>query len=212
MGRALSVTEVLSQKKQTFPFTGRWAAAFGQPETTGVWFIWGSSGNGKSSFVMQLCKELCRYGRVAYDSLEEGDSLTMQQSLVRHGMASVGRRFALLNSEAMADLRVRLRRRKSYNIVVIDSFQYTQMTYRDYISLKEANRDKLLIFISHASGRMPSGKAAVSVMYDATLKVWVEGYVAFSKGRFIGDTGKYTIWQEGAGRYWGTGNVKSEEF
>lgn len=40
-------------------------------------------------------------------------------------------------------------------------------------------------------------------MYDASLKVWVEGYTAFSKGRFIGETGKYTIWQEGADRYWG---------
>ena len=89
MGRALSVNEVLNQKKQTFPFEGKWADAFGQPEKTGVWFIWGNSGNGKSSFVMQLCKELCKYDRVAYDSLEEGDSLTMQQSLIRHGMASV---------------------------------------------------------------------------------------------------------------------------
>ena len=41
---------------------------------------------------------------------------------------------------------------------------------------------------------------------DATLKVWVEGYTAFSKGRFIGDTGKYTIWAEGADRYWGNNN------
>lgn len=209
MGRALSVNEVLNQKKQTFPFEGKWAEAFGRPERTGVWFVWGNSGNGKSSFVMQLCKELCKYDRVAYDSLEEGDSLTMQQSLMRHGMASVGRKFALLNCEAIDDLKTRLRRRKSYNIVVVDSFQYTQMTYRDYIGLKEAFRDKLFIFISHASGRMPSGKAAVSVMYDASLKVWVEGYTAFSKGRFIGETGKYTIWQEGADRYWGNvENVK----
>lgn len=35
-------------------------------------------------------------------------------------------------------------------------------------------------------------------MYDATLKIWVEGFKAFSKGRFIGDTGEYTIWGEGA--------------
>ena len=40
-------------------------------------------------------------------------------------------------------------------------------------------------------------------MYDATLKIWVEGFKAFSKGRFIGQTGEFTIWDEGAARYWG---------
>ncbi len=206
MSRALSIMEVLHQKKKTFEFEGAWYEAFGHPERTGVWFIWGNSGNGKSSFVMQLCKELCRFDRVAYDSLEEGDSLTMQQSLVRHGMVSVGNRFSLLNCETIEDLKVRLMKRKSYNIIVIDSFQYTMLSYRDYITLKEAFRDKLFIFISHASGRNPRGAAAQSVMYDATLKVWVEGYKAFSKGRFIGPAGEYTIWEEGAQKYWGHQN------
>ena len=41
------------------------------------------------------------------------------------------------------------------------------------------------------------------MMYDADLKIWVEGYTAFSKGRFIGETGKYTVWARGAAEYWG---------
>lgn len=203
MGRALTVRDILNKKHQTFPFEGEWADAFGQPERTGVWFIWGRSGNGKTSFVMQLIAELCKYDRVAFDSMEEGDSLSMRQKLVRHGLTGAGSRFHLLNAEPMNELRERLARRKSYNIIVIDSFQYTQMSYSDYIRFKEENRDKLIIFISHASGSMPRGGAAVGVMYDATLKVWVEGYRAFSKGRFIGPTGQYTVWAEGAARYWG---------
>ena len=39
-------------------------------------------------------------------------------------------------------------------------------------------------------------------MYDATLKIWVEGFKAFSKGRYIGPKGSLTIWPEGAMRYW----------
>lgn len=201
--RALTVNEVLKQRKKVFPFEGAWQDAFGQPERTGVWFIWGNSGNGKSSFTMQLCKELCKYDRVAYDSLEEGNSMTMQMSLQRHHMQEVSRRFSLLNAESMEELQSRLDKRKSFNIVVIDSFQYTQMTYRDYIRMKEANKDKLLIFISHANGKMPRGNSAVGVMYDASLKIWVEGFKAFSKGRFMGETAEYTIWDEGASRYWG---------
>lgn len=77
------------------------------------------------------------------------------------------------------------------------------MNYREYIRFKEAHKDKLLIFISHAAGRAPRGSAAQSVMYDATLKIWVEGFKAFSKGRFIGDKGEFTIWDDGAKKYWG---------
>lgn len=200
--RALSAREVLAQRKKTFPFVGEWHAAFGTPERCGVWFVWGNSGNGKSSFVMQLCKALTEFDKVLYNSLEEADSLTMQESLRRHGMAGVGSRFQLLAGESIEDLKTRLLRRKSPNIIVIDSFQYTQMSYRDYIALKEAFREKLFIFISHAKGKLPRGGAAESVMYDASLKIWVEGYKAFSKGRFIGEKGEYIIWQEGAEKYW----------
>lgn len=202
MGRALTVKQVLQKKRDVFPFEGRWNDAFGQPERTGVWFIYGRSANGKTSFVMQLIAELCKYDRVAFNSLEEGDSLSMRDKLVRHGLLGVGNRLHLLN-ESMTELSDRLYQRKSYNIVVIDSFQYTQMSYRDYIRMKEAHRDKLLIFLSHANGHSPRGAAAVSVKYDATLKIWVEGYKAFSEGRFIGPTGEFTIWPEGAARYWG---------
>ena len=211
MGRALTVKEVLNKKRQTFPFDGKWADAFGQPERTGVWFIWGRSGNGKTSFVMQLIAELCKYDRVAFDSMEEGDSLSMRQKLVRHGLSKVGSRFHLLNAEPMTELKERLARRKSYNIIVIDSFQYTQMSYRDYIQFKEQNKDKLIVFISHAKGSLPRGSAAEGVMYDATMKIWVEGFKAFSKGRFIGQSGEFTIWDEGAERYWGE-NVKTDNY
>ena len=146
MTKALTAGDVLRQKKNTFPFEGSWKDAFGEPERTGIWFIWGNSGNGKSSFVMQLCKELCKFDRVAYDSLEEGTSLTMQASLRRHGMADCGRRFSLLNDEPMDELKARLDKRKSFNIVVVDSFQYTQMTYSDYKLLNERYRNKLIIF------------------------------------------------------------------
>ena len=118
-------------------------------------------------------------------------------------MSEVNKSFYLLNGENMRELSDRLIKRKSVNIVVIDSFQYTQMSYKEYIRFKESHKDKLLIFISHASGRVPRGSAAQSVMYDATLKIWVEGFKAFSKGRFIGEKGEYTIWGEGAKKYWG---------
>lgn len=190
-------------RKETLGLTGAWAEAFGKPERVGIWFIWGKSGNGKSSFVMQLCKELTKFGRVAYDSLEEGAGLTMQNALRRYGMADVNRRFQVLDCEPVSDLGERMDRRKSPDFYVIDSFQYTQMSYKEYQSFKEAHRDKLLIFVSHADGHNPDGRSAKKVMYDASLKIYVEGFRAFSKGRFFGPASYFTIWDEGAARYWG---------
>jgi hypothetical protein len=189
-------------KKEVLPFEGRWAEAFGAPERTGVWLVWGNSGNGKTAFVMQLCKELCKYGRVAYNSLEEGAGLSVQNGLIRHGITAGDRQMQLLEGEPMEELSRRMERRKSPDFYVVDSFQYARMSYRDYILLKEAHRDKLIIFTSHADGHSPSGRAAKSVMYDATLKIWVEGWKAFSKGRFFGPTKEFVVWEEGATVYW----------
>ena len=197
MKRAISVRDILDKKYETFPFEKKWKDAFDTPESSGVWFIWGNSGNGKTSFVMQLCKELCKSDRVAFNSLEEGTCLTVQNNLKRFGMAEVSRRLSFIKEDIPA-LKERLRRHKSFNIVVVDSIQYTQMTYKDYIRLKEEFPDKLFIFLSHARGKNPKGDTATSVMYDADLKIWVEGYVAYSKGRYRGETGQYTIWEAGA--------------
>ena len=77
------VREVLNMKFDTLPFEGDWFEAFNTPEHRGVWFIWGTRVTEETSFVMQLCKYLCQFGRVAYDSLEEGACLTMQNTLMR---------------------------------------------------------------------------------------------------------------------------------
>lgn len=190
-------------KYETMAFDGAWRDAFGTPERRGVWIIWGNSGNGKTSFALQLAKYLCRFGRVAYDSLEEGACLTMQEAMRRENMMEVNKKFLLIDNENMEELGIRLSRQKSPDIVVIDSFQYTQMNYRQYIAFKERHKRKLLIFVSHADGKLPNGRAAKSLMYDASLKIYVEGFRAFSKGRFIGPVGHIDIVPDKARAYWG---------
>ena len=59
---AKGVRELLSMKFETLAFEGTWYDAFGTPERRGVWMVWGNTGNGKTSFVMQLCKELHHKG------------------------------------------------------------------------------------------------------------------------------------------------------
>jgi hypothetical protein len=202
MKKALSMVDLMRKNREVYAFEGALREAFGQPEQNGVWFIWGRSGNGKTSFVLQLCKELTRYGKVAYDSLEEGDSLTMQNALMRVGMGDVGRRFILLN-ESLKELDTRLKRRRSPDIVVVDSFQYAHIDLKQYEEFIDQHKNKLIIFVSQADGLKPWGRTAQSAMYSASLKIWVEGYRAMSKGRYFGNRGYYTIWAERAEEYWG---------
>jgi len=204
MARALSVNELMKKTYHLFDFDGEWLEAFSQPERTGVWFIWGNSGNGKTSFVLELVKYLASFCRVAYNSLEEGGAHTMQQAFVRVGMQEVAGRVILIEGESIEELQERMAKRRSPEVYVIDSLQYSGINYEQYKRLKEANRNKLIIFVSHADGKMPEGRSAKKIMFDAGLKIWVEGYRALSKGRYIGDNGgMFTVWPEGAQKYYG---------
>lgn len=201
MARTLSAKQVLTIKFDTIRLGGGWDECVGEIETTGIWFIWGNSGNGKTSAVVSLCKELSAFGKVLYNSREEGVSLTMQNTLRRYGMGELGSRFQLANM-SLQELDEKISQQRSPKFVVLDSFQFMGLTYKDFRAFCEKHKIKMLIFVSRTRGRQPEGRAAISAMYDASCKIWVEGYKAFSKGRFVGTTGEMTIWDEGAKKYW----------
>ena len=201
MARTLSAKQVLTIKFDTIRLGGGWDECVGEIETTGIWFIWGNSGNGKTSAVVSLCKELSAFGKVLYNSREEGVSLTMQNTLRRYGMGELGSRFQLANM-SLQELDEKISQQRSPKFVVLNSFQFMGLTYKDFRAFCEKHKNKMLIFVSRTRGRQPEGRAAISAMYDASCKIWVEGYKAFSKGRFVGTTGEMTIWDEGAKKYW----------
>lgn len=202
MGRAVSMTQLLTKKFKLLPFDGEWEASFGKPELAGSWLIWGQSGSGKTRFTLQLCKYLSRFGRIAYNSREEGCGPTIQKAFIETGMDEIRRSSLILLNESTEELFDRLKRKKSPQIVVTDSVQYSGMNYRDYCTFKDTFRSKLLIFISHADGKEPSSRTAKSIRYDADVKVRCEGYRAFITSRYGGGN-PFTIWKEGAEEYWG---------
>jgi len=199
--RAISVTELINTKFKVMEFKGAWKRALGQPELSGTWIVYGNPKNGKTRFVLQLCKYLTQFTRVGYDSLEEGVSVSFTQAIKEVNMLDVKCGFVIYDKEPVAMLRERLKKQKAPGVVVIDSLQYTGLTYSDYKKLKDEFRNKLFIFISHAEGREPAGRVAKSVKYDANIIIRVEGFRAFATGRYGGGD-PYTIWEEGALKYW----------
>lgn len=204
MKRAYSPADILSKKYKRIGWSGDFLAAFDNPEAIGVWFIWGNSGNGKSSFLMQMVKALATLHPVFFNALEEGNSLTMQNLLIQSNIAEVKRK-VLIGQESIEDMMVRMTKKKSPQYYFVDSIQYARLTWAKYVLLKEHARanKKLLIFSSHCDGKTPRGSLADSVRYDADLKIWVEGFKAISNGRY-NPGGEYVIWDERATEYWGT--------
>lgn len=208
MGRAISNKNVLTAKFEVAEFDGAFLASFGKPELRGAWIIYGGSGSGKTSFVMQVCKYLTRFRRVAYDSLEQGLSLSLQKAWERVGMEEVGNRIILLNKESLKDLRLRLAKKQSPDVVVVDSVHYwLGLKMSDYINLRNDLPDKLFIFVSHEKGGQPDGKLAQKIRYDSDIKIRVEGYKAFVTTRYeVAERGEggadFIIWEQGAQDYW----------
>ncbi len=206
MGRAISVTQLISKRRNLLEFSGEWLDCFGMPELKGTWFIHGDSGHGKTSFILKLCKYLANFERVAYNSMEEGDSESFKIAVVREGMIEARRRFIILDNESIEELKERLRAHKAPKVVVIDSIQYSGMNYPEYKKLKNEFRDTLFIINSHADGKQPADRRAKSIRYDASVKIYVEGYVAYIISRYTtGGTREFTIWKKGADDY--NGNI-----
>lgn len=208
MSRAISNKNVLAAQFETAEFTGAYLASFGRPELRGAWIIWGVSGSGKTTFTLMLCKYLAGFRRVAYNSLEQGLSLSLQKAWERVDMAEAGSNIILLNKEELPELRARLSKRKSPEIIVIDSLQYLDgLNKQRYKALKNDFPDKLFIFISQDKNGNPKGNMGDHIRYDADIKIRIEGYKAFVTTRYEdpdnGEGGEdFIIWEQGAAEYW----------
>lgn len=200
--RLISMSALYNMKFVMLTLTGAWFELIGNPEASGVWLIWGVSGNGKTRFCLMLAKYLTQFYNVVYLSLEEGARASFQKAAVETNMKEVARRFNLLEGLDLNDIRVLMRKRKSPRIWIIDSFQYLELTRKQYKELKEEFPDKLIIFISHAEGKEPAGKVAKFARYDADVKILVRGYKAFATSRFGGGQ-PFTISEDRAASFYG---------
>jgi len=203
MSRAVSVSQLYNANHYPMSFSEQWFNLMGNPQRTGSIIIWGNSGNGKTRFALQLAKYLCEFGRVGYNALEEGASLSMKKAFIETGMQDVKRKIVLLDKEPIVDLFTRLEKRKSPDFIFIDSLQYSGMNYKQYQALVNEFRTKLFVLVSHADGKHPAGRVAKSIRFDANVKIYVEGYRAYAASRYGGTGEPYTIWDKGAIDYYG---------
>jgi len=199
--RAISIIDFYKRKANLLAFKGEWLRLVGKPELTGSWFVWGNSGNGKTAFALQLAKYFTNFGRVAYNSLEEGASESLRRNMKLAKLEQVNGKLILLDKEPITYLIKRLKIHKSPKIIIIDSLQYSGLNKDSYKKLISRFSNKLFIIISHADGKQPAGRTAKSIKFDANVKIWIEGFKAHAQSRYGGGE-DYIIWQKGADEYY----------
>jgi hypothetical protein len=197
--RAFNVKDLLNKKFDIMPFTGKWEESFGKPCKQFSMMVYGDSGSGKTELAIQFSKYLTNFGKVAYNSIEQGFSHTLQMAMKRNNMEQVADKFQILDKEQLPALTKRLRKQRSPDFLIIDSVQYLRMTKEEYFNFKNEFYPK--IFISHIEKGSLKGALARDIWYDVDIQVPVEGFKGFPKKRMNGGGKPYIVNSERAAIY-----------
>jgi len=202
--RALTLQNIVDAKIPRFDFAGEWFEAFGRPQMGGIWFVYGGSGSGKTSFVLSLMKCMSVFSnKILFESHEEGEKSTaLQDSIKRLGLLSIDKKVMVID-ESLEEMYERLDMQKSPDIIFIDSLEHSEFkNIKQVVDLRKRYPKKTFVIIGQASGSNPRTELGVSVLFIANQKIYVEGYRAFSRGRSFGSKEYFTIWEEEAAIYW----------
>jgi len=196
MGNSLSAHAILSKKYKYFEIEGKWRESVGLLARPFSMLVFGRPKNGKTSFIMSLCKYLTSFGKVYYNSAEEGDSKTIQDSLILCKMDEVpSHLFTLGDRDTFDEMVVKLKYNRAV-FVVIDSIDYIYMTKLQYQNLRELFPNKSFIIISWEKNGKPKTQVAKDIEHMVGSIVHVKNFTAYVQGRYGGNE-PYVIWDRG---------------
>lgn len=193
--RAIGITEFLGKSFDVYDFENQWLESFGQPEKNFTMSITGESGHGKTEFAIQFTKMMAQFTKVHYCSYEQGIGKSLQDAIKRNDMTSLKGNVMFSSGETFEDLIVRLKRKASGRIVIIDSQDYSDLTTAQYKLLKKTFPKKSFVVISWAKGDKPKNQAARDIEYMSCIKVLVKNFKAHPRSRFGGNK-PFIIWDK----------------
>ena len=137
--RIISLKTLKEKKYYTLNLPEKYTSLLGMPAAKFTMMCYGPSGSGKSVYALQFCEELGRHGKVLYNSHEERDNKSIQDTVndfnINSNKIAVGLSLPF-------DVMVEKIRRNHYSFVVIDSIQYMQLTYDQLKELHKMTKKK----------------------------------------------------------------------
>ena len=211
MSRALTAKNLFDKKYKTFPFTGIWKEVFDEPETSGIWLIYGKEKNGKTWGTLLAADYLSKFTKVLYISAEEGMGLAFQNACKRAYIDPKNRNIHFTEYEPIEELYQRLKRRKAPKVVVLDNLTIynEELKANGMKRLKQDFPNTLFICVAHEERNKPYTAAANMASKLAAVIVKAQGLVLIVGGRVPGGT--LLINEEKATLYHGTAIKKAEE-
>lgn len=194
---AISVRKLTRKKFNVMKFEGDFLGLYGTPEISGSWVIYGAGGSGKSTIALRTMKYMTKFEKCAYMPLEQGTKKSFQDALIRENIISVEGKAKIWKPLTALQLIEELKKRKSPNIIFIDSLQYLrwsddstqELTRFQYKQLIEQFPKKLFVFVSHSKNDYPKGTLGDAVYYDCENGILVKKMVATPiKSRSGGNT------------------------
>lgn len=195
MGRSYGVNQILAKKYKVLEVNEEWKNAVGQLADPFTLLVFGRPKNGKTSFIMKLCKYLTKFGKVYYNSAEEGDSKTIQDALILAKMNEVDAgKFILGDNDSFDEMCQKLTKNRA-KVAVIDSLDYMKLTTQQYKKLISKFPNKSFIIISWEKAGKPGSFYAKEIEFQVGAVVHVKNFVAKTVGRY-GPTEPYVIWNK----------------
>jgi Cdc6-like AAA superfamily ATPase len=177
--KAYTIGDIEKREFNMLPLQGEWKRHLGDMERSGSILILGDSGDGKTTYALQVAKTLCEIEKVHYNSAEEGIKASFKRSLLLNNMKAVRSKFKF-SKESYDELTARLQMKRQSKIIIIDSLQYffRGKTVKDYYNLVETFADTLFIFISHIKKGRPEGAVGNEVYWDCQNRILVKDFKA----------------------------------
>jgi predicted ATP-dependent serine protease len=180
--RVISLRTLREKQFKILAFDGQWKEWLGQPESNFKAVFWGKSGSGKSTLVLRLCDYLAKFGKVGYNSWEEGIAKTFQDRVESNKIQNLDKIF-LLEKYSFEEMMSDDFKRKSYKVVVIDSSNYMNLTYEQFKQLINRYPSKIFIIISQMNGKGKI-KGGTDILHAADIKVFCYEGTAKVESRF----------------------------
>jgi hypothetical protein len=137
---------------------------------------------------------LSALGRVYYNSVEQGDTGSLQKAIIQAGLEECKGRIIFGDRDTFDEMFAKMERNKC-RFLVIDSRDYMNMTTEQYKKINERFPTRNIIIICwEGSAAQPKGEYAKAIRYMVDIVVHVRRGVAHIEGRY-GPPAKYQIFQ-----------------